>query len=374
MVTCLRAMPSPDAPPPRAPRRPWWRGPRGLVLLAVAALVATELYLQRAGYGNPRLIQAHATRGYALVPEQSIEAAHHTREHINSHGFRAREWSGNELGRPRVLVLGHSVAYAVGVDAEYSWTQVLENELRAQGLERAEVLNLAVPGYTLEQMLAVWDEVGRALAPDLVIAELSGYSVRPMVRTQEPVDFPLSRPIRRSALFDFYRRKLARVERDDAASERVLSDPHDVRNDPLWELAGERLEGLRAELASAGAQLVVLATPSMADVFDGAGEETRWGEWCAARPEVGFLSCTPALRAAMHELLGQLRARGIDPLMARGRLARLDPAELPAADTSCFFLDDLQHLTPRGHAVVAALVTAELLARLRPAGPPALDR
>ena len=72
-------------------------------------------------------------------------------------------------GRPRVLVLGHSVAYAVGVDAEYSWTQVLENELRAQGLERAEVLNLAVPGYTLEQMLAVWGEVGRALAPDLVL-------------------------------------------------------------------------------------------------------------------------------------------------------------------------------------------------------------
>src|SRR5688500_6819246 len=98
------------------------RDPRAALLLLVLLLVGAELFLgQVRGYGNPRLVSPHAGAGYALVPDQSIRGPHDTREVINQRGFREREWSAAAGARPRVVVLGHSLSYGVGVEVEQAW-------------------------------------------------------------------------------------------------------------------------------------------------------------------------------------------------------------------------------------------------------------
>jgi len=329
---------------------------------------AGPVALARMGYGNPRLIRTDERRGYALVGEQDIAGPHGTVERINAFGFRERDWTGAPTGRPLVVVLGHSVSYGVGVEAEERWTARLESRLRAGTAHGACVLNLAVPGYTLEQMLAVYDEIARPLAPDVVVAELTAFSIRPMVRLDEPADFPLSRWIRRTALFDFWRRKVARVRRDEGLTRQVLDDPAAAANDPLWSAAEERLEGLRDELATWGARLVVLHTPSAAQAFAPEMPPTRWSAWCAERPDVIEVDAGAALRERMRPLTADLAARSIDPLMVRGRLAKLDPEQFAERDSACFFLDDLQHLTALGHGIVGERVADALGPLLAPPG------
>jgi hypothetical protein len=296
-------------PPTASPRVRLRVGPRSAVLLVLLAGALSELALARLGYGNPRLIRADERRGYALVGDQDIAGPHGTLERINVLGFRERDWSDSPTGRPLVVVLGHSVSYGVGVDAGERWTARLESSLRGGAAPGACVLDLAVPGYTLEQMRAVYDEVARALAPDVVVTELGDYSIRPMVRLEEPADFPLSRWIRRTALFDFWRRKLGRVRGGEEQTRQVLEDPSDAANDPLWDAAFARLDALREELGARGARLVLLHTPSAAGVFDRGAPRSRWHAWCAARPDVIEVDCAELLRERMAPLVAESSSR-----------------------------------------------------------------
>lgn len=79
---------------------------------------------------------------------------------------------GPEVGPKRgfrVLAVGNSCTFGVGVGDDETWPARLEAILRGQG-EDAEVINAGVPGYTSFQGLRYLDERGLALAPDLVIA------------------------------------------------------------------------------------------------------------------------------------------------------------------------------------------------------------
>lgn len=349
--------PPPTSAAARARRR---IGPRAVVLLAVLGLVAAELLLARRGYGSERLVRADATRGYAIVGGQEIDGPYGTTERINAAGFRERDWSAEDPGRPLVVVLGHSVSYGVGVEAEERWTAHLEAGLRAGPAPRARVLDLAVPGYTLEQMLAVHAEAVRPLAPEVVVVEVGDYSARPMVRLSEPVDFPLAEWIRRTALYDFLYRRSGHVRTDDERMGPFLDDPDAEAHAHLWGEAFARLEGLRVELAERGARLVVLHTPLATRALGIEAEPSRWSAWCAAHPDVLEVDCSEDLRERMRPLAEELAAQGIDPRLERGRMARLEPDRFAQRASACFFLDDLQHLSPLGHEVVGARVTEAL--------------
>lgn len=327
-------------------------GPRTAVLALLLVGVSAELLLARKGFGNPRLVRGDERRGYALVGEQVIRGPRGTTERINAAGFREREWVDAPIGRPLVVVLGHSVSYGVGVESEERWTTRLESRLRAGAAPGACVLDLAVPGYTLEQMLAVYEELARPMQPEAVVLDLADYSIRPMLGSREPADFPLSRWVRRTALFDFLRRKVVRLEGDEALIQSVVEDPAAEVHEPLWRAAFERLEGLRAELAGRGARLVFLHTPSAAAVLETRAQPSRWHAWCAERPDVLELDCTGALRERMADLLAEFAERGVEPRLSSWRVARLEPAEFAARESACFFLDDPLHLTALGHGIV----------------------
>ena len=88
---------------------------------------------------------------------------------INSLGFRGLEaafWNHPEVRR--VVLLGDSYAFGLGVDQ--SETLAAQLESRLQGTCRpVAVLNLGVPGYQTGQELALAEQVGFDLDPDLIV-------------------------------------------------------------------------------------------------------------------------------------------------------------------------------------------------------------
>lgn len=70
--------------------------------------------------------------------------------------------------RFRVLALGDSCTFGVGVNDDETWPAQLQRMLREEGIE-AEVLNAGVPGYSAFQGMRFLASRGLALSPDLVL-------------------------------------------------------------------------------------------------------------------------------------------------------------------------------------------------------------
>jgi lysophospholipase L1-like esterase len=93
---------------------------------------------------------------------------------INSAGFRDDEFPTDPTSRGRrIVLLGDSVAWGLGVLMEQAFPQVLESLLgeSARGTtdSRPIVYNLAVDGYSTDQELRLLETKGLAYEPDLVI-------------------------------------------------------------------------------------------------------------------------------------------------------------------------------------------------------------
>lgn len=154
-------------------------GSAALALLAVeASLRAVEPrgpFLQRleARILNSRIAatpadRAHPAFGYTLTPSRSIELTRPRPHRVvtNALGFRAAEPAQAAAGRRKLLLLGDSMLFGVGVDGEETVAAALEREL---GIE---ALNLALIGYNPVQYLAVGGEMIPRLSPDHVVVGL----------------------------------------------------------------------------------------------------------------------------------------------------------------------------------------------------------
>ena len=159
---------SPTAPPafPAARSRPArWLRRSGLGLVGLAAAVLLAEFGGRALGIVPKplgIYAYHPTRGWDLKPGDG--------EHSRL-GFRSREI---EVPKPagvlRVVVLGDSYTYGLGVRKEEAFPNALDARLasaRFQG-RRVEVVNAGVPGYNTFQERLLLEEKGLPLSPDLV--------------------------------------------------------------------------------------------------------------------------------------------------------------------------------------------------------------
>lgn len=100
---------------------------------------------------------------------------------INAHGMRDREVGEKAAGEFRLLVLGDSVPFGIGVRYEDSFPHQIEgllNERHANG-GRFRTLNLGVPSYNTEQQLIQFETLGLALAPDAVMLLFSANDIEP---------------------------------------------------------------------------------------------------------------------------------------------------------------------------------------------------
>jgi len=89
---------------------------------------------------------------------------------INAAGLRGPEVSEEKpAGVRRIAVLGDSVAFGFWVAEKDAFPRQLESMLNEAEGGPVEVLNLAVPGYNLDQEIETLRSKALALAPDLVV-------------------------------------------------------------------------------------------------------------------------------------------------------------------------------------------------------------
>ena len=155
--------------PPRARRR--------LFLLAIwcVSLVALEFTVAR--FVLPRrshdkvFMEHDPVLGWRLRPNFSVtrkERDYHSRESTNSLGFRTPERAFQAApGVQRVLLLGDSHSEGYTVDDDETVASLLEQALGQQ----VEVISLGVGGYSTDQELLAYLEVGRRFQPDLVVLQ-----------------------------------------------------------------------------------------------------------------------------------------------------------------------------------------------------------
>ena len=88
---------------------------------------------------------------------------------INSVGLRGEEPRSDSVETTRVLVFGDSYVFGVGVDEEHLLTTHLERLFEPHFSDGVEVVNMGMAGYSTDQELILWRELGSSLAPDIVI-------------------------------------------------------------------------------------------------------------------------------------------------------------------------------------------------------------
>lgn len=145
-----------------------------LVLLVLAGLEATLRLAQPnllADRPQATLARLHGySEVYGWVPRPGAVAfVDGQRTTINPVGLRGPEHALVRSARPRILLLGDSVAFGYGVADEDTFAAALE----ARGYE---VINLAVPGYGTDQALLRLQYEGVAYRPDVVLLHFCAHN------------------------------------------------------------------------------------------------------------------------------------------------------------------------------------------------------
>lgn len=117
-------------------------------------------------------IQRHPTQ---YLPDPDLIWKLNPGEGSNQAGFRDREMPGEKKpGELRLVILGDSSAYGLGVPEPSRFGNVLERELQKKYMEgEVRVINLAVPGYTIFQAKELAKRIAYGLKPDYVIISLN---------------------------------------------------------------------------------------------------------------------------------------------------------------------------------------------------------
>jgi hypothetical protein len=320
--------------------------------------------------------QPHPVRGWSNRPSVSVpygEPEFSTLVTHNAFGYRGRAIERERRpGSVRVLTLGDSFAYGIGVGDDETFSAQLER--LAPGLE---VINTGVNGYGTGQELLLLRDEGLAFQPDVVLLSFfwndignsyrnravhfsvdAGELVYPTAPDPGAASGPAvsadaaPSPQRRTWLRHSYayrflsdRLKLAGywlrvalrlpLEESDFVSEQT--------REAAWQLGFFLLREIDRISRQAGARLVLLVIPDQVQV----------------EPGLRVTGLEPADYEVQERLLAFAAQQGIpvvDPLPAL-RAAHAESGEL------LYYLRD-RHLRARGHALVAR----EILERLRQLG------
>ncbi len=274
------------------------------------------------------------------------------RERLGPQGFRGAAFrDAKRAGTRRLLCLGDSSTFGIGVEGQDTYARRLQRWLDSGENGDWEVLNLGVPGYSAVQMLRLLEDRGPALSPDLVVIYAGAWNdYTPAVRMG---DLEAAKRIdeRRGALSRvglLDRLRSYRLLRDTLASrsERPASSIAESYRDG-WARAKERPDGPRLtptefedtlvaildRIAAVGALPVLVVPPAPRSTSD----RFEDGEIYAER-----------IRAVGH-------ARGAPTFDAR---ARLRETGLP--DDVLFV--DLIHPSRVGHLLLARGIRREICA------------
>src|ERR1041385_688919 len=159
-----------------APRSRWRRLLQNLALsfaVLLLCLVACEIALRLAGYGNLEIYEPDARLYWRLKPNQDcFTKVDHKPVHVNAQGTRGPEFAADKPTNTfRILSLGDSRTFGWGLADEETYSRRLEQLLRQKfgHAKTVEVINAGVNAWSYPQMAVYFHEVGLHYQPDLVI-------------------------------------------------------------------------------------------------------------------------------------------------------------------------------------------------------------
>jgi len=352
---------------------PW--AVRGLVLVVILGLLAVELGLRSyTTYGASVEREVDPVVGWRLRTTNLAYGESGITLRVNSQGFRDQEWPAagfNQEPGLRIAVLGDSVTFGVGVEESERWTEVLEESLRGVVPEaRVVVMNLGLPGYTFSQMARCYEHVARLYEPDLVLIALNDISARPAAVLQPADGSALAQAMRRTALYDFWQRSVLagdhppgrRYNKGERAERRrvkaIWEEPFAPAHELMWRRFIKGTAELAHQVSLDGSRLVLIPVPAFVHCRNPGGPRLgdRLAVWAPIQ-DLERIDSFGATRKVMDPILKRVQELGLDPDLIWSKSgAPEDYLDSPWARQSLFFLHDPVHLTPKGHALLAAEV------------------
>ena len=399
----------------------------GLLLLVstTLALLAVEACVRILRAGDIRdhrlLTTYHPVLGWVKIPNKT--GVHSTSEYritetMNSEGIRGPEYPrGKRIGEYRILILGDSFAEGYTVEFDDLFSEVLKRRLNARRDANTsyEVINTGTGGYSTDQELLLFQTIGKAYHPDMVILLFVDNDVfynnsptyprghKPLFRlegdkirlTNVPVPSPAAPPLatpqsrvphhplgrlkawlsEHSRLYTHTVEQIRQVPalkrvavtlrfmspESDEADARVPRDfrlwkrAYDAPTREAWVITEALLRTLRDEAASVGSELIVVYTPL--DVL------VRAADWDAvkARYDLSDKEWNPRQgEAELRAICARLRVSFLSPVDR----FREEAERLSKAGRRLYFARD-GHWNAEGHRVAGEVLGAYLADRFR---------
>ncbi len=262
-----------------------------LVAIVLAALEATAPLIGRSlGLSSfeSGLYLRDPDRLWRLVPDYSGVLAGGEVIRTNASGFRGPPVRERKGSVRRILVLGDSIAFGLGVPEDSCWPRILESMANSPGKPppETEVVNGGVIGYGTFQEDALLKASGPRLKPDIVILQFSPNDLiengtyrrlspwririersnlfRLVGKIRERMrDHPGERVDRPAEEFQRKRsRTVARKEFGVSKAEVAFSDSNPELLVMYWRRTADAVGRVRADTRAIGADLVGVVFPS----------------------------------------------------------------------------------------------------------------
>jgi lysophospholipase L1-like esterase len=323
--------------------------PLVLVLLSsLLALLAAEGIVRALGLGGavrahfrPGIFRADPGLGWALSPGyRGVRLEDHSRvpTTTNALGFRGPEWDATRLGSElRVLVLGDSCTFGLGVADDETFPAQLESLLRARGVEAA-VFNAGVPGYNTAREALVFERLADRVQPQLVIVTWLPNDALPPLEYVEVRDGYLVKDVER---YEKWRNRIDNRGLSRSALYRFVR----IRGRILRERIGARDRAWQEKLRPA-------ALRASTDALQRIDSRSR---------EIGAETLL-VLLPRREQLDGSLASASLAHVAAFARARGMRVVDLlqiwseAAVDTRALFLNDNVHLNAQGYREMARVV------------------
>ena len=198
---------------------------------------------------------------------------------INTLGLRDREVHDKSPGEFRILVMGDSVPFGIGVRYEDSFPHQLEVILNESHPKvRFRTLNMGVPSYNTEQQLIQLRSLGLTLRPDAALLLFSSNDIEPKrwvldKRKRWYVDLT-QRSYAGSLLFAMWREARGRFRQDSEAGATGMRDTSRVALDqyrsdsPRWQAIDRSLTEINASLRQRGIPFVLFTNEELPFILE----------------------------------------------------------------------------------------------------------
>lgn len=193
---------------------------------------------------------------------------HHARYQVNSIGLRGPEVaSAKPVGGSRILWLGDSIVFGIGVNYEHTLPAIVERMANDSAQSDSyRVVNMGVPSYNTEQELIQLETVGLNLQPDAVVLlfAINDIEAKGWVfdkRASWIADFA-QRSYALSTLFI-----LSRLARQSTGSDvPLISVGNYEENDPRWRAIADSLASIKRICDARSIPFIVFVQGSAEDV------------------------------------------------------------------------------------------------------------